>query len=349
MQRIKTDERDITFSRMAMNEEDQEIYYARFPKKRAVDTELRESSWEKPMGDSVGYKLFDALEKSYYDVQDVIKKHANKCAPKCEPICKDANRLTRAINDIMPMLGVEAWGIAKMEDLDYYSFHGRGPHKNEPIEPIYQYAIVYLTSMDKDMNNRAPRFETMLATIQGYTDVALIGMRVASYINQVGYSADNNMSARYKAIMPPLGQKAGLGSIGRHGLLVTKKWGTRVRLGAVLTNMPLIPNEKEAFDIKSFCTICGLCAKCCPGKAIDTGPLPKMGWKISDTDCYRIWMAVGTDCGVCLSACPFSQGVDEKLFDNIKNEEVINEILKTHKEKYGLRKYLKEELDFLKD
>ena len=151
------------------------------------------------------------------------------------------------------------------------------------------------------------------------------------------------------AVMPPLGEKAGLGSLGRHGLMVTKKWGSRVRLGAVLTDMPLVASQESSFDITPFCTKCGLCAKCCPGRAIDDGPLPETGWKISDTDCYRIWKAVGTDCGICLSACPLTQGVDENLLDNLENDDVMDEILSIHKQKHGIRKYIKEELPFLKD
>ncbi|MCK5128632.1 MAG: hypothetical protein KAQ68_02175 [Clostridiales bacterium] len=349
MQRNRSDERDVIFSRMGMNIEEQKAYYARHPEKKEIDGELRASSWDKPMGDSMGYKLFDAFENSHDDMQDIIASLSYNMTPKCDPICDDATRLTRAINDIMPMFGVEAWGITKLNEENYYSYHGRGKYKNEPVDSSYPYAIVFLTSMNKDMINRAPRFETMLATLKGYTDVGLIGLQLANYINHVGYRADNNMTTRYKVVLPPLGEKAGLGSVGRHGLMVTKQWGSRVRLGAVLTDMPLVPNENKAFDITAFCSQCGLCARCCPGKAIDVGQKPETGWKISDTDCYRIWMAVGTDCGICLSACPLTQGVDNKLLDNIEDESVINEILRVHKEKYGLRTFIKEELGFLKD
>ena len=186
MQRQRPDERDVIFSRMKMTKKEQEAYYKRHPEKKETDSELRECLWEKPMGDSIGYKLFDAYEDSLYDIQDIIIKHADESSPKREPVCSDAARLTRAINDIMPMLNADAWGVVKLDETDYYSVHGRGRNKNKKIEPKYPYAIVYLTVMDKDMVNRAPRFETMLATLQEYTDVAIIGMRLTSYINRVG-------------------------------------------------------------------------------------------------------------------------------------------------------------------
>jgi ferredoxin len=349
MPRKRPDERDIIFSRMEMNEEDQKAYYKTHPERKEVDDEMRAMPWERPVGDSMGYKLYDALLDSCYDVQNIIIEHANNSKPHNNPIVDDAHRLTQALYDIMPMLGALDWGIAKIDNNNYYSHHGRGKDKNKPIEASMPYAIVYLTAMDKDMVNRAPRYESMVATLRGYTDVALIGFQLASYINRVGYNADHNMSGYYTTVMPPLGEMAGLGSLGRHGLMVTKKWGSRVRLGAVLTDMPLVPNVGKAFDITPFCEKCGLCAKCCPGKAIDKGSRPVDGWRINDTDCYRIWRAVGTDCGICLSACPLSQGVDSKYLDDIENTDVIDEILRVHKEKYGVRKYIKDELNFLKD
>ncbi|RKX78985.1 MAG: hypothetical protein DRZ90_09340 [Spirochaetes bacterium] len=38
-------------------------------------------------------------------------------------------------------------------------------------------------------------------------------------------------------VLPPSAAAAGLGEIGRHGLLVTKNYGSRVRISAVTTNL----------------------------------------------------------------------------------------------------------------
>lgn len=46
-----------------------------------------------------------------------------------------------------------------------------------------------------------------------------------------------------------------------------------------------------------------------------------------------------------MSSCPFSQGVAPELVANMKdNPEVMQTILKQHKDKYGTRNYIKEEL-----
>ena len=63
----------------------------------------------------------------------------------------------------------------------------------------------------------------------------------------------------------------------------------------------------------------------------------------------NIWHRVGTDCGICLSSCPFSQGVNEDLFDKIKEDpKVIDEILSDYDRKYGKRPYIKNKLGIAK-
>jgi len=70
--------------------------------------------------------------------------------------------------------------------------------------------------------------------------------------------------------------------------------------------------------MKHFCDHCQLCAKTCPGKAISKedsvriNDSNELGWGIVQEDCYRVWRRLGTDCGVCLSSCPFSQGLTQE-------------------------------------
>ena len=43
----------------------------------------------------------------------------------------------------------------------------------------------------------------------------------------------------------PIAIDAGLGQLGRMGLIVTPKYGPRVRLAKVITDMPLVPNDPK--------------------------------------------------------------------------------------------------------
>lgn len=61
---------------------------------------------------------------------------------------------------------------------------------------------------------------------------------------------------------------AGLGIIGKHGLLITPEYGDYVFIGEIVTNLPLQPDK----PITSDCAGCGKCLKVCPtGALLDAG------------------------------------------------------------------------------
>lgn len=55
--------------------------------------------------------------------------------------------------------------------------------------------------------------------------------------------------------------KAGLGIVGKHGLLLTPQYGSYVFIGEVVTDMPLPCADKAV----AFCEDCGACVKACHG------------------------------------------------------------------------------------
>lgn len=64
--------------------------------------------------------------------------------------------------------------------------------------------------------------------------------------------------------------KAGIGQIGVNNNLITAKHGSRLRIGAVITNAPLACSEPLAYGVvPEFCKRCGFrCVKACPAKAL---------------------------------------------------------------------------------
>jgi len=64
--------------------------------------------------------------------------------------------------------------------------------------------------------------------------------------------------------------KAGIGQIGVNNNLITSKYGSRLRIGAVITNAPLVPNTALEYGVvPEFCKKCGFrCVKACPAKAL---------------------------------------------------------------------------------
>ena len=91
---------------------------------------------------------------------------------------------------------------------------------------------------------------------------------------------------------------AGLGTIGRHSLLINPDFGPRLRLACVLTEAPLEPSPMVQ---KNYCVGCDACIQACPAKALQ---IPGQGeaYSINKFAC-RSYRQAGLVCSVCLKAC----------------------------------------------
>lgn len=95
--------------------------------------------------------------------------------------------------------------------------------------------------------------------------------KICEYIESLGGKAegfvDNNcLPERYIAYL------AGVGFIGKNNLIITKKYGSFVFLGEIITDLEIESDEKRSFkDIEKFeeCGECTNCYKKCPSKAIN--------------------------------------------------------------------------------
>lgn len=104
--------------------------------------------------------------------------------------------------------------------------------------------------------------------------------------------------------------KAGLGSIGKSALFLSKEFGPRVRLGTVFTDAPLPVKDHEYEDL---CGDCDLCAQSCGALAIrGVNYVPGMERsEIFDARACSEYMkrqfqsiGRGAVCGVCMRVCP---------------------------------------------
>ena len=64
----------------------------------------------------------------------------------------------------------------------------------------------------------------------------------------------------------PLAIDAGLGELGRNGLLTTEQFGPRLRLCKVLTDLPSELDSPVDMGVQHFCETCERCAEACPKK-----------------------------------------------------------------------------------
>jgi len=143
-----------------------------------------------------------------------------------------------------------------------------------------------------------------------YLRSGVMALKLAAYIRELGHDAAAHIDGNYDVICPLVAVDAGLGVIGRMGLLMTPKLGPRVRISVVTTNMPLVHSIARPHKTTlHFCHHCKKCTDVCPAAAIPAGPRITMDgierWQINSEKCYHFWALSGTDCGRCITVCPF--------------------------------------------
>ncbi len=113
--------------------------------------------------------------------------------------------------------------------------------------------------------------------------------------------------------------RAGLGWVGRHCQLVTRRFGSWVRLGTVFTDMKLScakPVERH------FCGTCARCVEACPAKALKGNAwypgIPRE--EILDAMACDQWKKEhfyqyhkGHNCGICSAVCPYGLKVLSRI------------------------------------
>ena len=136
-------------------------------------------------------------------------------------------------------------------------------------------------------------------------------------LNAHGYQAMCQTATYDDTVVPhkTVATCAGLGWIGKCALLVTKQYGSMVRLISVLTDAPLIcakPIEQ------SYCGRCTACVQACPGGAVKGANWTPSTQRedIFDHDSCRqtarkrAMQGIGVDitlCGKCIEICPYTQ------------------------------------------
>jgi epoxyqueuosine reductase QueG len=114
----------------------------------------------------------------------------------------------------------------------------------------------------------------------------------------------------YQGVVPhkTVAVLSGLGFVGKSGLFLSERYGSRVRLATVLTDKPLKSDRKI---IENGCGECTACMRACPAGAI-FGQLPTTdGERNFDPEKCSKYMKEhfqdigrGSVCGVCIKVCP---------------------------------------------
>jgi hypothetical protein len=192
---------------------------------------------------------------------------------------------------------------------------------------IFDNAIVLSMEMDKNKIDNAPSLKTGRMVIRTYDELGIRANKIAKFVRKEGYAAEASHPLGGSIGYVPLALRAGMGWVGRHGLLITPEYGPRHRLAAVLTNITNLPIKKENPHqwIGEYCSTCGRCIKTCPGEAIlETPTTSEDGRKthIIFDKCFQVF-AEEYGCSVCIKECLFNRVGYAKLkesFDKKKKK-----------------------------
>jgi hypothetical protein len=222
--------------------------------------------------------------------------------------------MSREIKETARTYGADLVGITRLDWRWVYSSERDG----RPVEipSSYEHAIVMGVAMDPVAIKSSPSFVAATAVGVGYSRMAFCIACLAEFIRNLGYGAIP--MGNETALSIPLAIDAGLGELGRNGLLVTPEFGSCVRLCKVFTDLPLAPDSPVASGVGETCRRCRKCADACEVGAISSDPEPSFGtvcpsnnpgilrWAVDHDKCYGFWIENGQDCSTCIAACPYT-------------------------------------------
>ena len=156
-----------------------------------------------------------------------------------------------------------------------------------------------------------------LSHSHGYSRMMEMAGKMAEFIRLLGYNAIPTVDCLSNIV--PQAIDAGLGELGRNGLLVNPELGQNLRITTVVTDMPLATDRPIEFGVAEFCKTCKKCAELCPSESIPKGddttyevacPSNNPGMKkyyVNTWSCLKFWVNSGGGCGNCIAVCPYSK------------------------------------------
>lgn len=232
---------------------------------------------------------------------------------------EDPIKTSAHIKETAPFLGADLVGICELNQAYVYSHTGlridfaKGAAGQE-INLPHKYAISIGVEMNYERMRYAPGWIDNAEVGLGYLNAAQAAVTLAAYIRELGYPARAHFCINEWALHVPIAEAAGLGELGRHGILITRKFGPRLRLATVTTDLPLAADSPVDIGVVKFCEMCGKCAENCPSQAIPHGEKVVVRgvekWQLNDEACQRFWCSnpdKWNDCARCISVCPWNR------------------------------------------
>lgn len=239
---------------------------------------------------------------------DIIEKASTR-------IEKSAEKWTQEIKAFGLAHESDLIGVTAMDPLYVYD----GYELNDP------WIIIIGVAMDHDELKQVPPTpdhpNSSVEVALQYNRAARACRELTNFILSQGHNAKAWAGPYASALsMMPAAIEAGIGTLGKHGSLINGIYGSSIRLSAVTTDMPLIPDKPVDIGAEDFCLNCQICTKACPPGAIFEEKQMVRGvekWFVDFDKCIP-YFGEALGCAICIAKCPWSTpGRSPKLTDKM--------------------------------
>lgn len=226
--------------------------------------------------------------------------------------------LSEGIRKLADSIGIDALGFAEASEFQGYALsrsNRRDPRlslsdaKTVIVAGLYIGGLV-LPSWEENTTGRTSR----LFLSGFFNDVVNQLEPIAALLRTEGYSALICDDSKDDGSILPLklaAIRAGLGWQGKNSLLLTRKYGTFLALGGIVTNASLEYDTREEAD---RCKTCQTCQQACPMNALEQAHVLNKGrclsYLLQTADLPEEAKAVADnrvmDCEVCQQVCPWN-------------------------------------------
>jgi epoxyqueuosine reductase len=267
------------------------------------------------------WTLHDNYPAAFTDTLSGNRKLVHNHAP-FRYTFQDSKAASENISKVAVRFGASLVGIARLDERWLYSYERSGRPVSLPEKAVW--AIVMAIEMDKDLLSTSPALSAAAESGRGYSKMAALAGAVGEYIRLLGYyalSCGNDTS-----LSIPLAMDAGLGVMGRNGLLLTREYGPSVRICKVITDIELEQSPNDYPSSEEVCSGCTLCVEACEAEALSSSDKPTWDvltesnnpgvyrWQFNPEKCFDFWLEIGRDCSNCIAACPAASRL-AKLMD----------------------------------
>ena len=182
---------------------------------------------------------------------------------------------------------------------------------------LYPNAIVFTMEMKPSIIETAPSKKVEKEIFRTYYELNVAVNIVKEFLNKRGYNAQAGPALGGEVNYPLLAEKANLGVIGKHGLLISPEMGPSLRLAAVYTDIENLPfaSQNDYKWITELCEQCNNCVRKCPANAIykETKVLEDGTKEHIDYKKCAIPFSANNGCTICIKECIFFKNNYDKI------------------------------------